>query len=64
MVEELAASALQARKWPRLDRAIVGLPPRLLGTIVPEPARCAARRAWNAPVTVARFPILIVLGRG
>lgn len=56
-------SAVQARKWPRLHRAAVELPPRLLGTIVPEPAPgWTPSPAWNAPRTIARLPTLIAGG--
>jgi hypothetical protein len=58
-----AVSAVEARKRPRLYRAIVELPARLLGTIVPEPAPgWTPRPAWNAPLTIARLPTLITGG--
>jgi hypothetical protein len=56
-------SAVQARKRPRLYRATVELPPRLLGTIVPEAAPgWTPSPAWNAPLTIARLPTLIAGG--
>ena len=55
--------AVQARKRPRLYRTAVELPPRLLGTIVPEPAPgWTPNPAWNAPLTIARLPTLIAGG--
>ena len=58
-----SAPAMQARKRPRLYRAIVELPPRLLGTIVSEPAPgWTPRPAWNAPLIIARLPTLIAGG--
>jgi hypothetical protein len=58
-----APSTVQARNWPRLYHASVELPPRLLGTIVPDPAPgWTPSPAWNAPRTVARFPTLIAGG--
>ena len=58
-----SAPAVPARKWPRLYRAVVELPPRLLGTIVSEPAPgWTPRPAWNAPLTIARLPTLIASG--
>jgi len=57
------SSAVPAAKRRRLYRAIVELPPRLLGTIVPEPAPgWMPRPAWNAPLTIARLPTLIAGG--
>jgi len=47
----------------RWYRAIVELPPRLLGAIVAEPAAAwTPRSAWNAPLTIARLPTLIARG--
>jgi len=58
-----SGSAVTAPKRRRLYRAIVELPPRLLGTIVPEPAPgWMPRPAWNAPLTIARLPTLIAGG--
>ena len=58
-----SAQLVQARKRPRLYRAIVELPPRLLGAIVSEPAPgWTPRPAWNAPLTIARLPTLIAGG--
>ena len=54
---------MPAPKRRRLYRTIVELPPRLLGTIVPEPAPgWKPRPAWNAPLTIARLPTLIAGG--
>jgi hypothetical protein len=56
-------SAVPARKRPRLYRATVELPPRLLGRIVPEPAPgWTPSPAWNAPLNIARLPTLIAGG--
>jgi len=58
-----SSSARPAPKRRRLYRAIVELPPRLLGSIVPEPAPgWMPRPAWNAPLTIARLPTLIAGG--
>jgi hypothetical protein len=58
-----SSSAVPAPKRRRLYRAIVELPPRLLGTTVPEPMPgWLPRPAWNAPLTVARLPTLIAGG--
>jgi len=56
-------SAALRPQWRRLSRAIVELPPRLLGTIVPEPVPgWMPRPAWNAPLTIARLPTLLAGG--
>jgi hypothetical protein len=58
-----SAPAMQARKRPRLYRATVELPPRLLGMIVSETAQgWTPRPAWNAPLTIARLPTLMAGG--
>jgi hypothetical protein len=57
------AATVRARKRPRLYRAAVELPPRLLGTIVSEPAPgWTPSPAWNAPLIIARLPTLIAGG--
>ena len=58
-----SSSAVPTAKRRRLYRAVVELPPRLLGAIVPEPAPgWMPRPAWNAPLTIARLPTLIAGG--
>ena len=58
-----STSGVQSRRRLGLHRSTVELPPRLLGSIVTEPApgwRPAS--AWNAPLNIASLPTLIAGG--
>jgi hypothetical protein len=56
-------SAVRTHRWPRWYFAGVELPPRLLGTIIPEPSPgWTPSPAWNAPLTIARLPTLVAGG--
>jgi hypothetical protein len=58
-----STSGVQSRKRLGLRRSTVELPPRLLGSIVTQPAPgWRPTSAWNAPLNIASLPTLIAGG--
>jgi hypothetical protein len=58
-----STAGVQSRKRLGLYRSTVELPPRLLGSIVTQPAPgWTPTSAWNAPLNIASLPTLIAGG--